>query len=274
MLISKFDLYRNEWLDLVFENRNKEYGAYNLRQDYAGNMIRAMIITFGGLSILLMSSFFFKHAQTITKKNRDTVIVVNITPPLVNPPEKKVEPLAKPKVEPPAKLITTIKNPVMVVTVDKLASDPIKNVDIKGAIGPVNSKGTDIDDNIAIEEPKTTGGGTGVVDNTVHADFDLDVMPAPIGGESAWAKFLNRNLRYPGEAQDEQVSGKVFLSFIIEKDGSLSNISVVRPAGHGFDEEAMRVLKLAKAWKPGMQNGQAVRVKYTIPINFQLTDNN
>jgi len=97
-------------------------------------------------------------------------------------------------------------------------------------------------------------------------------MPAPIGGMDAWSKFLNKNLRFPYEAQQDGVSGKVFLSFIIEKDGHLSDISVVRAAGHGFDEEALRVLKLAKAWKPGIQNGQPVRVKYTIPINFQAPE--
>jgi protein TonB len=79
-------------------------------------------------------------------------------------------------------------------------------------------------------------------------------------------------LRYPPQAQEDGVGGRVYMSFIVEKDGTLSNINVERPAGHGFDEEAARVLKLAKAWKPGMQNGQAVRVKYIIPINFQIND--
>jgi protein TonB len=64
----------------------------------------------------------------------------------------------------------------------------------------------------------------------------------------------------------------VFVSFVIEKNGTLSNFVVERPAGNGFDEEALRVLKLAKAWKPGMQSGQPVRVKYVIPINFQLSE--
>ena len=97
-------------------------------------------------------------------------------------------------------------------------------------------------------------------------------MPEPVGGEKAWSKFLNKNLRFPDAAQDERVSGKVYINFIIEKDGSLSNLVVDKAAGHGFDEEALRVLKLAKAWKPGMQNGQPVRVKYTIPINFQISE--
>ena len=97
-------------------------------------------------------------------------------------------------------------------------------------------------------------------------------MPEPVGGAAAWNKFLSKNLRFPAVAQEEGVGGRVYLSFIIEKDGSLSNITVDKAAGHGFDEEALRVLKLAKAWKPGMQNGQPVRVKYSIPISFQAPD--
>jgi periplasmic protein TonB len=73
-------------------------------------------------------------------------------------------------------------------------------------------------------------------------------------------------------AQEAGASGRVILGFIIEKDGTLSNITVDRPAGNGFDEEALRVLKMAKAWKPGVQNGQPVRVKFEIPINFQYSD--
>jgi protein TonB len=81
-----------------------------------------------------------------------------------------------------------------------------------------------------------------------------------------------KNLHFPVIAQEQGVSGKVFLSFVIEKDGKLSNIVVEKGAGYGFDEEAVRVLKLAPAWKPGIQNGQPVRVKYTVPITFQLSE--
>jgi protein TonB len=87
---------------------------------------------------------------------------------------------------------------------------------------------------------------------------------------AAFGKFLGKALRFPPQAQDAGVSGRVLMSFVIEKNGEISNITVDKGAGYGFDQEAVRVLKLAKAWKPGMQNGQPVRVRYSIPINFQL----
>jgi protein TonB len=157
----------------------------------------------------------------------------------------------------------------MVVKPDPIAANPPKNAELTGAIGAETTKGPVTGTNTAIIE---TPPGMPGPDESVHLPGGLDVMPEPVGGVSAWAKFLNKNLRFPSAAQEEGISGKVILSFIIEKDGHLSNITVDRPAGHGFNEEALRVLKLAKAWKPGMQNGQPVRVKYSIPINFQLSE--
>lgn len=100
----------------------------------------------------------------------------------------------------------------------------------------------------------------------------VEILPEPRGGAEAWSKFLQKNMHYPPQASDGHIQGKVFLSFIVEKDGHLSNIEIVRGVGYGLDEEAARVLKLAPAWKPGIQNGQPVRVKFTLPINFQISD--
>jgi protein TonB len=275
MLISKFDLYKSEWLELVFDDRNKAYGAYELRQTYSRNVVKAMSITFFFVALLFGASFILKgNPAPVLINPNDVRTIVHLTDikELVAPPKKAAAPV-KPSPPPPA--VATVKDPVMVVTPDNVAKEPIKNdVLATAAIGPVTIPG------------KPTGGdgpppvetaGTGAApapDVSIHTTIGLDVMPEPVGGDKAWAKFLNKNLRFPYAAQEEGASGRVILSFVIEKDGSLSNIAVERAAGHGFDEEALRVLKLAKAWKPGMQNGQAVRVRYDIPINFQLADSN
>ena len=274
MLISKFDLYKTEWLDLVFDNRNKAYGAYDLRQNYASNMIRSMGITFLGVGLLIGAAIAFNSAQPLVHRT-----IIDITPPItpvLPPPVKAIKRIDPPAPAKPAKVlpsspqVATTRLVTMEVQPDnKITEQPPKNVEITGAIGQTNSTGV----NGTNEGPPvstTAGTGTPPVDNSVHPNFGLDVMPEPIGGDKAWAKFLSKNLRYPGQAQEDGINGKVIVSFIIEKDGTLSNITVIKPAGNGFDEEAMRVLKLAKAWKPGMQNGQAVRVKYMLPVNFQL----
>lgn len=268
MLISKFDLYKTEWLDLVFDDRNKAYGAYNLRQHYAATMVKAMGITFFGVAVLCGASVIVKTEKPLV---HITPVTLDPVLPATAPPIKHVDPPASHQ-HVRAQPIATTEHVPPVVVEDDQAKKPVINDQITGAIGQTTLKG---EDGGGIEVPDVPGSGkeTGPpADNTVHATLGLEVMPMPVGGESAWAKFLNNTLRYPAAAQEEGLSGKVWLSFIIEKDGHLSNIVVEKGAGHGFDEEALRVLRLAKAWKPGMQNGQAVRVKYTIPITFQLAE--
>ncbi|MEO3407891.1 energy transducer TonB [Mucilaginibacter sp. CAU 1740] len=279
MLITKFDLYKNEWLDLVFDHRNKNYGAYELRNTYAKTLNRAMAIAFSAVTVLSIATIVFKAHGKDVDKRPETMIDVKLTQ--LPPPPKKEDRIVEPKAEPakPAKAAPatpTIKYtiPKVVPDDDKTAIDPPTKAELdKSVIGPETVKS---DGPGAIDPGLSQGGhtdGPGVTeDNGVHSTGEvLEVMPEPVGGAAAWAKFLQKNLRFPPAAQDAGVSGKVFMSFVVEKDGSLSNIKVDRGAGYGFDEEATRVLKLAKAWKPGVQNGQNVRVRYSIPISFLLS---
>ncbi|TAF66958.1 MAG: energy transducer TonB [Cytophagales bacterium] len=94
-------------------------------------------------------------------------------------------------------------------------------------------------------------------------------MPEQTNGLAGYYQFIYANLRYPEAARTQSIEGRVFVQFIIEKDGSLSNFAIVKGLGHGCDEEAIRVLKLAPRWKPAYQGGQAVRMRYTLPITFK-----
>ncbi len=90
------------------------------------------------------------------------------------------------------------------------------------------------------------------------------------GGEDAFMKFLGTNIKYPAEMKKKKAQGKVFVSFIVEEDGSLSNMKVLRDAGYGSGKESVRVLSMSPKWQPGIQNGKKVRVQYTVPISFTL----
>jgi protein TonB len=90
------------------------------------------------------------------------------------------------------------------------------------------------------------------------------------GGEDAFAKFLGTNIKYPAEMKQKKVQGKVFVSFIVEADGSLSTMKILRDLGYGSGKESVRVLSMSPKWQPGVQNGKKVRVQYTIPISFTL----
>jgi protein TonB len=270
MLISKFDLHRSEWIELVFANRNKEYGAYELRQHSANTTVKAMGITFLSITAAFIAgSILLKSSNTMsTSLVPDIVTITEVT--TVTPPKK--EEIKQPESAPPAK---STKFLVPVVTAGPVVETPPDVTKIKGAVGPVTNEdpGSIVIDNI----PETVGTGKGEVEvapkpEIIYTKSGVDVMPEPDGGAAGWTKFLERNLRYPTMATDAGKSGKVWVSFIVEKDGQISNVLVDRGAGYGMDEEALRVLKLSKKWKPGMQSGQPVRVKYTLPLNFVLTE--
>jgi protein TonB len=273
MLISKFDLYKSEWLELVFYDRNKQYGAYELRQHNGRTMVKAMLIAFiSVISAVLLLGFLIKPAVTKAAevfKNTSVHLSTYIKPPVVIPP--KAIPQTKASVAlPPSSPTAMHKFVPLVVTTDTKAIEPPKTKDLEsGAIGPIESKVPTSSTPTNYSPPAgPPSNGTETV-----TDFKfLEVMPVPYGGASAWSKFLSKNLRYPDMAIDQHIQGKVWVSFIIEADGKLSNFKVERGVGYGLDEEALRVLKLAPAWKPGIQNGHPVRVQYNIPINFQLTD--
>ncbi|MFI5451175.1 energy transducer TonB [Pedobacter sp. UC225_61] len=109
-----------------------------------------------------------------------------------------------------------------------------------------------------------------VEDNTVYNFVSMENPPSYPGGIASFYKFLGDNMKYPQQAKDDNIQGIVYVSFIVEKDGSLNNLKVDRKLGGGTDEEAIRVLKLSKRWNPGMQNGKVVKVKYNIPVKFSI----
>jgi len=272
MLISKFDLYKSEWLELVFDDRNKAYGAYELRQHNSRTMATAMAIAFLGIFAAAVVVGIIVKPVVVA----DPLVVMHpvVLHPYVIPPETVVPPRpithVRPPVAPPASAAAHVYVPLVVSPVPTTVEPP-KVTAISGPVGPAVTVDAGTDPGLA---GSPGGGGTSAAapsDATVYTG-GLERMPEPYGGASAWGKFLQKNLKYPGMAIDQGVSGRVWVSFIVEKDGHLSNIVVDRGAGYGMDEEALRVLKLAPAWKPGMQNGQPVRVKYNIPINFLLGD--
>ena len=267
MLISKFDLRRSEWLELVFAKRNKEYGAYYIRQHNAEDTVKAMGITFVGITTLFIAGSIIMST---------TAIKPPVAPPLVETIVQitQLKPIEPPKTQPmqAAKPVSMQQFLVPVVTAAATTTMPslVENI----AIGPENitTPGGEGIVNVPVDAGPVgiTPATPAPVDNAIRSTTDLDVMSEPIGGATAWGKFLQKNLRYPDEAIDKGVAGKVWVSFVVEKDGQLSNIVIDKGIGYGTEEEALRVLKMAKAWKPGLQSGQPVRVKYKLPLSFVL----
>jgi protein TonB len=271
MLNTKFDLYKTEWLDLVFTNRNKSYGAYELRKHSGEYAMRALAITMGLFIAGGVAVKLFNKPQDQTKWSKPTVFDVQ-PPPHVEPPHTKKqdqtihEPVkthpALPKVHTPKQVFAVPEVTDKPVTEDKFTAqtqitDP----------GLSTTKGDNIkQETIVDREPGTSDKPSGDAVDTKTIFDGVEIMPEPNGGLAAWSKFLQRNIRYP----DTEAQGKVYVSFVIEPDGKLSNITLVKGVDRLLDQEALRVLKLAPAWKPGIQNGHAVRVRYSLPISFMM----
>ncbi|WP_293787506.1 energy transducer TonB [uncultured Pedobacter sp.] len=271
--MSKLDIFRKEWLEVVFEDKNKSYGAYQLRKTNGANTTRALIIG----SIIFLILFFSPKIYSLIKGSMDqpeeqvkAQEVILAPPPPVNP-----ETPPPPPVEPPPPKVDQVKMPPPIVkpdievrdeppTVEKLKEADPGQRDIKG----------DPTADIVINEPVGEGpkreAAVAVDDNKVYDFVSIEKQPEFPGGISKFYAYLGRAIKYPPMAQENNVQGKVFLSFVVEKDGKLTDITVTRGLGSGTDEEAIRVLKASPRWNPGIQNGKPVRVKYNINVNFTL----
>lgn len=271
MLGSKIDLFNTQWLDIVFAGRNKTYGAYELRQGNDKTTSRAVII--GSLLFIALVSLplIIRYVSGILPEaEKEKITEVVLAPP---PPINKEE-LPPPPPEPPKPKIDQVKFPPPVVVPAEQVRDeePPTVEELKVADPGQKTIEGDPNAEIKIDEPvgEAPKEAAVVEDNSIKDFASVEVLPEFQGGMAGWGKYLQKNLKYPPMARENNITGRVIMSFVVEKNGQLTDIKVLRGIGGGCDEEATRVLKSAPAWKPGIQNGRPVRVAYTMPIFFQL----
>jgi len=270
------DLYKTSWTELVFKNRNKAYGAYKLRAESSSITVRSLLIVAPAFMLLLAGPGIYRKLYPEPKITE--VALRTFDEPIALPPVTRKPPAEKinlPKAEPAQEKLKTVKLPSRIAVVERpeMEEVPPSVKDLEDAVvGQLTRAGAATHE--AVAPAAVTGTGNGDVpaeDNTVYDSSTLEKYPEFDGGMDAWAKFIQRNLRYPATAQEAGVQGKVFVSFVVEKDGSVSGVSVIRGIGSGCDEEAMRVIKKSPRWKPGMQHNNPVRVRYTMPLSFMLS---
>lgn len=276
--MAKIDLISRDWTEMVFEGRNKEYGAYRLRKNAGKRNLYSLITIFiaalaiwGGISLV-------KFVESRTKTVAQTSVAELSA---LNQPKKKAEvkQQQKVKLEVPEKVVERVKSsvkftaPVIKKDDEVKPEDELKTQDelmsTKTAIGALDVKGNDdangevlkIKEAVAQPEPKPE----------VEKVFDVvEQMPSFPGGPAALMEWLSNNVKYPVVAQENGVQGRVVVSFVVERDGSITDVKVVRGVDPSLDKEASRVVKAMPRWIPGKQNGSAVRVKYNVPVAFRL----
>lgn len=244
--------------DIIFKNRNKDYGAYSLRKSYNKNMMSAVVIAIVifllGVSVPLIANYFNSSKVVITKT--DPTVILN-----TNPKDKIIEKLPEAPVE--KKIVPVFRAPIVTAT-DEDVPELSELIEISKNTNPAD---TLAETGIPEDKPKTN-----IIDEGEELKIHtfVEEWPEFPGGDIARVKFLSENIVYPKVAKEAGIQGPVHLTFVVEKDGSISNVNILRGIGGGCDEEATRVVSSMPKWKPGRQNGKEVRVQFNMPINFKL----
>ena len=274
--MSKIDLISNEWTDLVFEGRNQAYGAYKLRKGTTKRNIWSLII----VTLAAVLLFLGLQLQKMVEANKtvENTQAVELSSLEQKKKEAKVEKKEIIKTE-PEKVVEKVKSsvkftaPVIKKDSEVKEEDEIKLEEVEKsnkAIGSFTVEGNDEvggevlkakDDIKAPEPPKHE-------ENKIFTV--VEQMPMYPGGDAALMQYLSSNIHYPAVAAENGVQGRVVVGFVVERDGSITDVNVMRSVDPSLDREAVRVGKNMPRWTPGKQNGSAVRVKYQVPVTFRL----
>lgn len=261
----KLDILKDQWLEIVFEGRNKIYGAYELRKTNSKTSLRALVI--GSLLFALAVSAPLIISLIPDSSDEDLSLDTKITTVKLPPKEKPKENLPPPPPPPPKVDQVKFVKPV-VAKADEVTEEPPKIEEIKDKkLGAETIKG-DPDAELTVE-PVGNGPADVVEDTNIYSSAGIEVKPDFPGGIEKFYKYVGNNYRAP---EEEGLKGKVYVTFVVEKDGSLTDIKVIRDIGYGTGQEAVRVLKKCPKWNPGEQNGKKVRVLYSLPITIQSAE--
>ena len=281
--MAKIDHYDPKWVDMVFAGKNKEYGAYQLRKGTSGRNIKSLLILV--IAAALVGGFLaWKVIEQKQAEEQQAYMEAMELAKLQKQAEKekkkpeKVQPKVEMKKEIPVARETQ-KFTAPVIKKDELVKEEnqvkqMDQLDAKVAVGTKDEEGVKdrtveaVRSDIAVAAPPPPPAPKPEVSNKV---FDVvEEMPSFPGGQAALMSFLSSNIKYPVVAQENGVQGRVIVGFVVERDGSITDVKVMRSVDPSLDREAQRVVKAMPRWKPGKQNGSAVRVKYTVPVVFRL----
>ena len=266
-------------LDIIFEDRNKAYGAYQLRRSYPRYLGRALLYSLLFLSfVVFLPQLISTVAGALKKEAPPTEVVAELGPPPDIDPNNPPPPPPPPPPTPPPPTRSTVKFvPPVVKKDEEVAEEEIVNVEDLAKkdedIGKETKEGNDeappaLEDNpsdLVVEEPQKQ-----VVEEKTYELFDIQKQPTFPGGEAALMQYLADKIEYPPMARENNIQGVVPISFVVNKDGSVSQVQVLRDIGGGCGKEAARVVGTMPKWTPGEANGHKVKVRYTLPVRFVL----
>jgi len=275
--MAKLDLISNEWTDLVFEGRNQAYGAYKLRKGTTKRNIWSIIIV--ALAAVLLYLGLTLQRMVEANKTVENTQALELSALEQKKKEAKVEKKEIIKVE-PEKVVEKVKSSVKftapvikkdneVKDEDEIKLDEVQKSD--KAVGAFTVEGNDEVGGEVLKAKEEIAAPEPPKHEEENKVFDVvEQMPSFPGGMGALMSWLGQNIKYPVIAAENGVQGRVIVQFVVEKDGSITDVKVAKSVDPSLDKEAARVVKAMPHWIPGKQNGSAVRVKYTVPVTFKL----
>jgi protein TonB len=288
-MAKEVDLSSREWCDLVFEGKNKDFGAYVIRTDSPKRHNKAVLWTIIGAIIFGLLAFGFVKANQYLEERRlaeqgeQEEVLIDMSQDAEEPePENERVEQPKPEVLPEEVLKSVKVTELQIVEDDKVKKeDEIKTQDelkeTETAFGQKdNEKGTEdrnvtrtLKEEVVVEKPVEKK-----EEKKEEIFRSVEQMPQFPGGEAALMKYLQSHINYPPMAAENNVQGRVVVQFVVDKTGKVGEVKVVRSVDKDLDKEAVRVCKSLPKFTPGRQNGQAVSVWYTLPVTFKLQGTN
>ncbi len=279
------DLSSKEWTDIVFEGKNKEFGAYQLRSTSDRRHNKAVLFTIIGLIVVLVGGYFWGMYSDYKRAEYEAQLQAQLEQQLAalaeepveedQPEENQAIEEPEPEQATPEEILNTIKDTQIAVVADTEVKEDITSKDevqeSTAAVGATTfDKGTDDlnvvrvhKDEIIVEEKKPEP----KKDEIFTA---VEQMPQFPGGDAELYKWISSHIKYPTMAAENNIQGRVTVRFVVKEDGSIGRVEVLRGKDPDLDKEAQRVVKTLPKFIPGKMNGRAVQVWYTLPINFKL----
>lgn len=277
------DLTSREWCEIVFEGKNKDFGAYKLRESSPARHTKAIVSVLIALAIIL--TLLILSVNGVFNKPEEEQVAISTEQEIAtfDAEEEEIEEEEEEQFQmpEPEEIIAPEEvanqqqvTDLLIVEDDKIEEDKqVKNqedvLENEAAVGAVDiTEGTNDLNKVIIQEQVIAA--PKVEDEQPVSIAMVEQKPEFPGGEAAMYKWLSDNIVYPSAASEEGVQGRVVVEFVVGKDGSISNVKVVRPRHPALDKEALRVVKAMPNWLPGRNNGQPVKVTYTLPVTFKL----
>ena len=264
------DMNSAEWCNIVFEGKNQAYGAYQLRNLSWKRHRNSLIIV---AAIFLLALLLPGFIKTVLPKKKERMVEVTSLSDLKMEQAKPKEELITAPPPPPLKSSIKFTPPVIKPDEEVAEEEEIKTQEelneTKVTISVADVVGTDEENGIDVAELNQNQ-EIAQEPEQEEVFFIVEQMPEFPGGETALREYIAKNVKYPRNAQEIGIQGKVYVTFIVDKNGNVTNATIARSVDTALDKEALRVINSLPKWTPGKQRGQAVNVSFTVPINFVL----